>query len=643
MKVGDCVDFTVHNKLPYATAVHFHGIRQLGSAWADGTPGLSQSPIEPGDSYMYQWTAEDQGTYFYHAHYKGQMMDGLYGAIVIEAKDDDQKPFSAISSSDVEKLDAAYKELETIFIGDWSQFTFDEFFAAEKAANVDVSCSDSIVLNGMGSSYCLGVPTLTANANPLTPKLLGNTSLTAKGCIPGGNPALQGNFSRNLAALPPGMYDQCTPYSGKNYTYEADAADGWAALSFINSGGIFLLQVSIDSHKMYVYENDGHFIQPQVVDQVTLATGDRVSVFVKLDQAPANYQIRVANTGINQVISGFGTLKYKGAGSAYAGVATQNLGGVNTTIVTKFAPPKAAPFPAEQVSTTVDKTFVLDIMKSPAQPTDAWAWTLSGVDSYNHTRDDAEPLLFQNPADIPESDLILRTNYNDWVDLIIKIEGPLAQPHPIHKHANKFYVIGQGLGAFPYKSVAEAQAAGIPFNFATAPFVDGYTSQPNNGAGAWMVFRYQANTPGAWFLHCHVQTHFSGGMAMAILDGVDKFPTVPSDAGDVCPGSGSTNHSCYEAGSCSSCGGWSHGSPYNSGSGSGYDSSNGTSPSEGGFYTSSAAGGYPTATASGGSGSGPATYTSSAGIATYTGAASVAKVSVSSAFGLLAVFFAMYA
>ena len=654
MKVGDCVDFTVINNLPYVTAVHFHGIRQLGSAWADGTPGLAQTPIEPGDSYMYQWTADAQGTYFYHAHYKGQMMDGLFGAIVIEAADDAEKPFSAISSSDTDKLDAAYKELETVFVGDWSQFTFNEFFSAEKAANVDIACTDSIILNGMGSAYCPGVATLTANANPLAPQLLNGTSLTAKGCVPASNPRLQGNFSRNVAALPPGMYDQCTPYSGKNYTHEVDAADGWTAMSFINSGGFLLLQISIDSHKLYIFENDGNFVQPQIVDQIPIAAGDRVSFFVKLDQTPANYQIRVANSGVNQVISGFGVLSYKGA-SGFAGVASQNLGGVNTTTVTKFIPAKAAPFPAEKISETADKTFTLDIMKSPSQPADAWAWTLSGFESYNHSRDDADPpLLFQNPASIPDSDLILKTNFNEWVDLIIKIEGPLAQPHPMHKHGNKFYVLGSGVGPFPYTTVAAAQAAGLPINLATAPYVDGFTSTPANGNSSWMVFRYQANTPGAWFFHCHVQTHFSGGMAVAILDAVDQFPSIPSDAGDVCPGTGETSHSCFEAGTCSSCGG-PNGGDYSAGEGSGSSGSgNGSTAGSGssGYSSGSGSSGsgssdgqdegafYPSATTS----AGIASYTNSAGIATYTGAATVAKTSVSVGFGALAaVFFAIYA
>ncbi|KAK5278759.1 hypothetical protein LTR40_008714, partial [Exophiala xenobiotica] len=53
LKVGDEVDFLVHNDLPDPTSVHFHGIVQQGTPWSDGVPGLSQKPIAPGSSYLY--------------------------------------------------------------------------------------------------------------------------------------------------------------------------------------------------------------------------------------------------------------------------------------------------------------------------------------------------------------------------------------------------------------------------------------------------------------------------------------------------------------------------------------------------------------------------------------------------------------
>lgn len=540
LNVGECVDFTVVNNMPNVTGIHFHGIRQLGTPWADGVPGVSQYSIQPGSSYNYQWTAEESGIYFYHSHYKGQMMDGLYGAIIISPSETATRPFSLISNSsaDIAKMKAAEAKVEAILTSDWNRFTFDEFFEIEKSANIDYSCTDSFVLNGMGSVYCLPIATLSLDKAPQASVVLNGSSLTAKGCIPPNNIAVQGEYNRNLAALPAGAYSECTPYTGTNFTYSVDSRDEWAALSFISPSGTALFKITIDSHKMYVYEVNGHYVVPQLVDQIELDAGDRISVLVKLDQTPADYTIRVANSGLNQVISGYGLLSYQGSsGPAASPEVVMNYGGQNTTTVTVLDMANAHPYPAETVSSTADTTFLLDIMKDP-QESFSWAWSLNGVDAYNQSRDEAPPLLFQSPASIAPSDLILRTNYNEWVDLIIKVAGPLAEPHPIHKHANKFFRIGGGVGDFNYTTVAEAQSAGVKFNLDNPPFVDGFTTTEAEGP-AWMVLRYQANTPGAWLLHCHVQSHLSGGMAVAILDAVDRFPSVPSDVGQVCSNAGS--------------------------------------------------------------------------------------------------------
>ena len=606
LKVGDCVDFVVNNNLPNVTSVHFHGIRQLGSAWSDGVPGVSQDAIQPGTSYMYQWTAIESGNYFYHAHYKGQMMDGLYGAIIIAPADDAQTPFSQISSSesDISAMTAAALAVEPVFVSDWNRYTFNEFFEVEQTANIDWACSDSIIMNGFGSQYCPSVADLTASAAPQEPQVLNGTSLTAKGCTPPNNPAIQGGQYlpfQNLAALPADSYNTCIGYGGSNFTYPVDASSGWAAMTFISPAGVVIVRVTIDSHKLYVYEINGNYIVPQVVDQISVSNGDRISFLVKLDQTPGDYTIRVANAGINQVISGFGALSYKGGNSVPMGVSTMNFGGQNTTVITPLNNALAAPFPANAPAATADTSFVLDIQKSPVQPTEAWAWTLQGTDSYNETHDDdAPPLLAQDPSQVPDIDLILKTQSNQWVDLIIKVAGPLAEPHPIHKHANKFYMIGAGVGDFNFTNVADAVTAGYRFNFNTPPYVDGFTSVPASGNNSWMVFRYQVNTPGAWIMHCHIQSHFSGGMAVAILDAVDAFPSIPSDAGQVCPGSGSSSFPGLNSTSA--------GSYY------------GTGTSNQGLST-----------------------TSSPSVATYTGAASSTMVSsfATVAFGLLAAAFAL--
>ncbi|KAG6810814.1 Acyl-coenzyme A oxidase 2 [Tricholoma furcatifolium] len=67
-----------------ATSIHWHGIFQAGTPWADGPVGVSQCPIIPGDSFLYNFNVPDQaGTFWYHSHYSTQYCDGLRGAFVI--------------------------------------------------------------------------------------------------------------------------------------------------------------------------------------------------------------------------------------------------------------------------------------------------------------------------------------------------------------------------------------------------------------------------------------------------------------------------------------------------------------------------------------------------------------------------------
>ncbi|KAF7065318.1 hypothetical protein CFC21_071436 [Triticum aestivum] len=67
---GDTVVVTVKNLLMTENvAIHWHGIRQLGTPWADGTEGVTQCPILPGDTFEYRFVVDRPGTYMYHAHY----------------------------------------------------------------------------------------------------------------------------------------------------------------------------------------------------------------------------------------------------------------------------------------------------------------------------------------------------------------------------------------------------------------------------------------------------------------------------------------------------------------------------------------------------------------------------------------------
>jgi FtsP/CotA-like multicopper oxidase with cupredoxin domain len=84
LRQGEPVRITVENKLEQDTTVHWHGIR-LPIAM-DGVPGLTQPPIRPGESFVYEFTPPDAGTFWYHPHANSlqQLGRGMAGALIVE-------------------------------------------------------------------------------------------------------------------------------------------------------------------------------------------------------------------------------------------------------------------------------------------------------------------------------------------------------------------------------------------------------------------------------------------------------------------------------------------------------------------------------------------------------------------------------
>jgi FtsP/CotA-like multicopper oxidase with cupredoxin domain len=86
VKEGDHVRVTLTNELPTATTIHFHGVDLPNNM--DGPAGLSQAPVEPGESFVYDFIATPGGTRWYHTHtdVSSQILLGLYGAFIVEPK-----------------------------------------------------------------------------------------------------------------------------------------------------------------------------------------------------------------------------------------------------------------------------------------------------------------------------------------------------------------------------------------------------------------------------------------------------------------------------------------------------------------------------------------------------------------------------
>ncbi|KAF8399005.1 hypothetical protein HHK36_014872 [Tetracentron sinense] len=76
---GANVEVKVTNRIAQNTTIHWHGIRQLRTGWADGPGYITQCPIGSGKSYVYKFTVISQrGTLLWHAHLSWQRAS-VYG------------------------------------------------------------------------------------------------------------------------------------------------------------------------------------------------------------------------------------------------------------------------------------------------------------------------------------------------------------------------------------------------------------------------------------------------------------------------------------------------------------------------------------------------------------------------------------
>ncbi|CAB4607423.1 MAG: multicopper oxidase domain-containing protein [Actinobacteria bacterium] len=81
--VGDKIRIVLKNELPESTSLHLHGVRVPNAM--DGVDPYTQSPIEPGQSFSYEFTALEPAVGMYHSHHNAQVQvpNGLAGALLI--------------------------------------------------------------------------------------------------------------------------------------------------------------------------------------------------------------------------------------------------------------------------------------------------------------------------------------------------------------------------------------------------------------------------------------------------------------------------------------------------------------------------------------------------------------------------------
>jgi FtsP/CotA-like multicopper oxidase with cupredoxin domain len=86
---GSTVMVRVTNEIQMPTTIHWHGLRLRNEF--DGVPGVTQEPIEKGESFLYELDVPDAGMFWYHPHIREDVQQdlGLFGNLMVLSPDPD--------------------------------------------------------------------------------------------------------------------------------------------------------------------------------------------------------------------------------------------------------------------------------------------------------------------------------------------------------------------------------------------------------------------------------------------------------------------------------------------------------------------------------------------------------------------------
>ncbi|MFV5399353.1 copper resistance system multicopper oxidase [Acinetobacter baumannii] len=253
---GDEAVIHVHNQLKNQdTSLHWHGLLLPGLM--DGVPGFNNfKGIAPNGDFVYRFKVKQNGTYWYHAHSKGQEQDGLYGPLVIYPK-------GKIPVAAHEKTDRDY----VVMLSDFHD-----------------SSSDSIMKNLKKSAEYY------QNRRETVSDVL--KQFKTQGLKATWQDRSMWNQMRMLKTDMSDVTGYTFLVNGKtpqqNWTGNFKAGDK-VRLRFINASAMSFFDVRIPNLKMTVVSADGQPVKPVAIDEFRIGTAETYDVIVEPTQS--NYQI----------------------------------------------------------------------------------------------------------------------------------------------------------------------------------------------------------------------------------------------------------------------------------------------------------------------------------------------------------------
>ncbi|KIK69948.1 hypothetical protein GYMLUDRAFT_150929 [Collybiopsis luxurians FD-317 M1] len=225
IKSTDLLKVHVTNSLDTPTSLHHHGMLFKSMPWMDGVKGLTECGIPPGGSFEYVVpinSSGQSGSYWVHAHSKGQYVDGLRAPLIIHAAEQS----------------TSYDDDYTVVLGDWYHEEHPQlmkrFLSPSNPDGVEPVPDSALVYFAHSGAY-------------LGPK--GSNSLTS---------AVGFNENATLPFEP-----------GKTYL-----------LRLINTSAFAMFYFWIDGHDMKIVEVDGVEVEEMPVATIGLAVAQRYSVLI---------------------------------------------------------------------------------------------------------------------------------------------------------------------------------------------------------------------------------------------------------------------------------------------------------------------------------------------------------------------------
>ncbi|XP_020588518.1 laccase-22-like [Phalaenopsis equestris] len=475
---GDNVLVKVVNHVKYNVTIHWHGVKQIRTGWADGPAYITQCPIQPGQSYVYNFTLTGQrGTLWYHAHILW-LRATVHGAIVIKPKLHVPYPFPN-----------PHQEL-VLILGEWWKADTEAVINQATKTGQAPNISDAHTINGHPG------PISTCVSPQDGYKLQVNRGKTYLLRIV--NAALNEDLFFKVAGHKLTVVEVDAVYTKPFIVDTVLITPGQTTnvlLTTDKSSGNYLVTASTFMDAMIIAV-DNHTATATLQYKGTLATSPLSTVEVPQRNAtplatsfadslrslnsktyPANVPQNVDHSLLFTIGLGINPCPTCINGSRVV-AAINNV----SFVMPEMALLEAHFFNKQGVFTT----------DFPGKPPVAFNYTGSGptnLQTTNGTR-------------------LYRIAYNSTVQVVLQDTGIIApESHPIHLHGFNFFVVGQGVGNYDPKTSPSK------FNLVD-PIERNTIGMPSGG---WAAIRFKADNPGVWFLHCHFEVHTSWGLKMAFL------------------------------------------------------------------------------------------------------------------------------